>query len=184
MHLSAECARRRAVQHCPQCQRQVAQQAGLTAGLRADLQQAMLDVTWPLKAEYAGTHCPWPHAIVVYHTLQQTFSKSRHGECSLAQDMSRLQLQSVAQRSPAQLKPGTPGDAACRTCLNKRLCNAEEGKYNTLLQISIGQEETDDIITRDIHRTFPEHPQFGCQQGQQMLFRVLKAYSLHDLEVR
>ena len=60
---------------------------------------------------------------------------------------------------------------------------AEDGKYNTLLQISVGQEEVDDVIERDIHRTFPEHPQFGCQAGQQMLFRVLKAYSLHDLEV-
>lgn len=61
---------------------------------------------------------------------------------------------------------------------------AEEGRYNTLLQISIGQEEVDDVITRDIHRTFPEHPQFGAAKGQQLLFKVLKAYSLHDLEVR
>ena len=61
---------------------------------------------------------------------------------------------------------------------------AEEGRYNTLLQISIGQEEVDEVITRDIHRTFPEHPQFGFAQGQQALFRVLKAYSLHDLEAR
>ena len=61
---------------------------------------------------------------------------------------------------------------------------AEDSRYNTLLQISIGQEEVDEIITRDINRTFPEHPQFGFQQGQQALFRVLKAYSLHDLEVR
>lgn len=60
---------------------------------------------------------------------------------------------------------------------------AEDSRYNTLLQISIGQEEVDEIITRDINRTFPEHPQFGFQQGQQALFRVLKAYSLHDLEV-
>lgn len=59
----------------------------------------------------------------------------------------------------------------------------EESRYNTLLQISIGQEEVDEVITRDIHRTFPEHPQFGFPQGQQALFRVLKAYSLHDLEV-
>lgn len=58
-----------------------------------------------------------------------------------------------------------------------------EGRYATLLQISIGQEETDDVIARDIHRTFPEHPQFSFEQGQQALFRVLKAYSLHDLEV-
>ena len=60
---------------------------------------------------------------------------------------------------------------------------SEEGRYNTLLQISIGQEEVDDVITRDIHRTFPEHPQFGNIKGQQLLFKVLKAYSLHDLEV-
>lgn len=46
------------------------------------------------------------------------------------------------------------------------------------------QEETDEIISRDINRTFPEHPQFGYEQGQQALFRVLKAYSLHDLEVQ
>ena len=59
----------------------------------------------------------------------------------------------------------------------------EESRYNTLLQISIGQEEVDEVITRDIHRTFPEHPQFGFAQGQQALFRILKAYSLHDLEV-
>ena len=52
------------------------------------------------------------------------------------------------------------------------------------MQISIGQEETDDIISRDINRTFPEHPQFAFEQGQNALFRVLKAYSLHDLEVR
>ncbi|KAK9818215.1 hypothetical protein WJX72_008962 [[Myrmecia] bisecta] len=60
---------------------------------------------------------------------------------------------------------------------------AEDCKYNVLLQISIGQEEVDEVISRDINRTFPEHPQFGFQQGQQALFRVLKAYSLHDLEV-
>lgn len=61
---------------------------------------------------------------------------------------------------------------------------AEDSRYNTLLQISIGQEETDDIISRDINRTFPEHPQFGYEQGQMALFRLLKAYSLHDLEVQ
>jgi len=59
-----------------------------------------------------------------------------------------------------------------------------EGRYATLLQISIGQEDVDEVITRDIHRTFPEHPQFGLEDvGQAALFNVLKAYSLHDLEV-
>lgn len=60
---------------------------------------------------------------------------------------------------------------------------SEASRYNTLLQISVGQEEVDEVIGRDINRTFPEHPQFGFEQGQQALYRVLKAYSLHDLEV-
>jgi len=59
----------------------------------------------------------------------------------------------------------------------------EDGRYATLLQISVGQEDIDDVISRDIHRTFPEHPLFGFEQGQKALFNLLKAYSLHDLEV-
>ena len=47
-----------------------------------------------------------------------------------------------------------------------------------------GQEEVDDVIRRDMHRTFPEHPMFSAEEGQCALFRVLKAYSLHDLEVK
>jgi hypothetical protein len=47
----------------------------------------------------------------------------------------------------------------------------------------LGQEEVEEIIRRDIHRTFPEHPQFLLGQGQQELFNVLKAYSLSDMEV-
>lgn len=59
----------------------------------------------------------------------------------------------------------------------------DDDQYATLIQISIGQEDVDDIISRDIHRTFPEHPLFGFEQGQKALFNLLKAYSLHDLEV-
>jgi hypothetical protein len=58
-----------------------------------------------------------------------------------------------------------------------------DSRYGTLLQISIGQEDVDDVIARDVHRTFPEHAHFAVKHGQQALFRVLKAYSLHDLEV-
>ena len=43
---------------------------------------------------------------------------------------------------------------------------SEDSRYNTLLQISVGQEEVDEVIGRDINRTFPEHPQFGFEQGQ------------------
>ncbi len=50
-------------------------------------------------------------------------------------------------------------------------------------EMTAGQEEVDDVILRDVHRTFPEHPRFADQAGQMALFRVLKAYSLHDLEV-
>jgi len=63
------------------------------------------------------------------------------------------------------------------------LDDCDGDQYATLIQISIGQEDVDDIISRDIHRTFPEHPLFGFEQGQKALFNLLKAYSLHDLEV-
>ncbi|KAL4457570.1 hypothetical protein ABPG75_012435 [Micractinium tetrahymenae] len=55
-------------------------------------------------------------------------------------------------------------------------------RYATLLQISLGQEDIDEVISRDLHRTFPEHPLFAFEQGQQALFNVLKAYALHDME--
>ncbi|KAF5841867.1 hypothetical protein DUNSADRAFT_10573 [Dunaliella salina] len=43
------------------------------------------------------------------------------------------------------------------------------------------QQEIDEIIMRDINRTFPEHPFFGSAGGQTSLFRLLKAYSLQVL---
>lgn len=56
-------------------------------------------------------------------------------------------------------------------------------RYMTLLQVTVGQEDVEEIIRRDIHRTFPQHPQFVLGQGQAELFNVLKAYSLVDMEV-
>ena len=60
----------------------------------------------------------------------------------------------------------------------------EGGQFDTLLQVTVGQEDVEDTILRDIHRTFPEHPRFLSGQGQQELFNVLKAYSMVDIEVR
>lgn len=60
----------------------------------------------------------------------------------------------------------------------------EGGQFDTLLQVTLGQEDVEDTILRDIHRTFPEHPRFLSGQGQQELFNVLKAYSMVDIEVR
>ena len=57
-------------------------------------------------------------------------------------------------------------------------------RYDTLLQVTVGQEEVEDIIFRDIHRTFPQHPRFLLGQGQEELFNVLKAYSMIDMEAR
>ena len=56
-------------------------------------------------------------------------------------------------------------------------------RYETLTQISLGQEEVDEHILRDIGRTFPEYAQFQDLEGQRALFDVLKAYSMADLEV-
>lgn len=56
-------------------------------------------------------------------------------------------------------------------------------RYQQMLQITVGQEETDEVIRRDIPRTFPEHPLFNFKRGQDALYNVLKAYSVHDLEV-
>jgi hypothetical protein len=42
----------------------------------------------------------------------------------------------------------------------------------------------DDMISRDIARTFPEHPMFCDPEGQGRLFRVLQAYARLDPEVR
>jgi hypothetical protein len=58
-----------------------------------------------------------------------------------------------------------------------------KSKFQTLLQVTVGQEEVESTILLDIHRTFPEHPRFLLGQGQQELFNVLKAYSMEDMEV-
>jgi hypothetical protein len=43
----------------------------------------------------------------------------------------------------------------------------------------------EDMIVRDVPRTFPEHPLFTTpQEGQQRLLRLLKAYAAADPEVR
>ena len=75
-------------------------------------------------------------------------------------------------------------EAVCKVAWPISTVYPEGCRYDTLCQISIGQEEVEEVIQRDISRTFPEHPQFSFEQGQQELFRVLKAYSLHDLQVK
>jgi hypothetical protein len=46
-----------------------------------------------------------------------------------------------------------------------------------------GCGSVEEVILRDVPRTFPEHPLFHTQDGQQRLLRVLKAYAAADPEV-
>jgi hypothetical protein len=46
-----------------------------------------------------------------------------------------------------------------------------------------GVEPIDDVIARDLGRTFPEHPLFVAGEGQGRLGRLLRAYALHDDEI-
>jgi hypothetical protein len=47
-----------------------------------------------------------------------------------------------------------------------------------------GCGSVEEVISRDVPRTFPEHPLFNTPAGQQKLLRVLKAYAAADPEVR
>ncbi|KAF8058922.1 EVI5 [Scenedesmus sp. PABB004] len=57
----------------------------------------------------------------------------------------------------------------------------EGGEYAALLAAGCGCVE--DVILRDVPRTFPEHPLFASAAGQGRLLRVLKAYAAADPEV-
>jgi hypothetical protein len=64
------------------------------------------------------------------------------------------------------------------------MLNETKGSHEEagLLYIKLLKTESvyEKAITRDIHRTFPYHPYFQSQQGQDALFNVVKAYSLYD----
>jgi len=66
------------------------------------------------------------------------------------------------------------------------LCGAHQSqdktKYSTLLRT---QSACEKVIRRDIARTYPEHDFFKKKGGvgQESLFNVMKAYSIHDREV-
>ena len=60
--------------------------------------------------------------------------------------------------------------------------SADKGKYSSYLRT---QSACEKVIRRDIARTYPEHEFFKKQGGvgQESLFNVMKAYSIHDREV-
>ena len=93
--------------------------------------------------------------------------------------------------SPGELQPESPRASEAQAVWTEltalkwplQVDPAVCARYDTLTQISLGQEEVDEHILRDIGRTFPEYAQFQDLEGQRALFDVLKAYSMADLEV-
>ncbi|KAI8462415.1 MAG: rab-GTPase-TBC domain-containing protein [Monoraphidium minutum] len=81
--------------------------------------------------------------------------------------------------------PWAPGagipDAASPSPRYGRLISAPPG--GLLQRCMGGVEAVDDVIARDLGRTFPEHPLFVAGEGQARLGRLLRAYALHDEEV-
>lgn len=63
---------------------------------------------------------------------------------------------------------------------NKKKSCMQEDQYIQLLKQESVYEKA---IIRDLHRTFPHHPFFQSEVGQEALFNVVKAYSIYDPEV-
>lgn len=63
-------------------------------------------------------------------------------------------------------------------------CNEDEKfmieKYRLLLS---KDSPSENVILRDVNRTFPGHQFFQDESGQQSLYKLCKAYSIHDEEV-
>ncbi|XP_050312138.1 ecotropic viral integration site 5 ortholog isoform X3 [Anthonomus grandis grandis] len=65
------------------------------------------------------------------------------------------------------------------------LCGASEGDKKLYAEYIKTKSPCEKVIRRDIARTYPEHDFFKEKDGpgQESLFNVIKAYSLHDREV-
>ena len=66
------------------------------------------------------------------------------------------------------------------------LCDAHESKDKPkYAEYMKTQSACEKVIRRDIARTYPEHDFFKKKDGvgQEALFNVMKAYSIHDREV-
>lgn len=65
------------------------------------------------------------------------------------------------------------------------LCGASEADKKQYADYIKATSACEKVIRRDIARTYPEHDFFKEKDGlgQEALFNVMKAYSLHDREV-
>lgn len=63
-------------------------------------------------------------------------------------------------------------------------CNEDEKKMNESYRLLLTKESAcENVILRDINRTFPGHSFFQDESGQQSLYKLSKAYSIYDEEV-
>ncbi|XP_021949765.1 rab GTPase-activating protein 1-like isoform X2 [Folsomia candida] len=65
-----------------------------------------------------------------------------------------------------------------------RLANCDEMEMLELYKTLISKEcSSDDVIRRDIHRTFPANEFFQSGNGQELLFKICHAYAIYDVDV-
>ena len=63
-------------------------------------------------------------------------------------------------------------------------CNEDEKNMNESYRLLLSKDSpSEQVILRDINRTFPGHPFFQEESGQQALYKLSKAYSIYDEEV-
>jgi hypothetical protein len=63
-------------------------------------------------------------------------------------------------------------------------CNEDEKSMNESYRLLLTKESSsENVILRDVNRTFPGHPFFQDESGQQALYKLSKAYSIYDDEV-
>lgn len=66
-------------------------------------------------------------------------------------------------------------------CGSKFLMEHNEGRFDEYLQ-QPGNPKWEDDITKDLHRQFPQHEMFNSKgsYGQEDLYKILKAYTIHN----
>jgi hypothetical protein len=82
------------------------------------------------------------------------------------------------------LQKGIPGPI--RGLMWQLMSKGKSERYMTMYKSLITRPSKDEkLIVRDLARTYPAHPVFKTPEGpgQQSLFNILKAYSIHDPEV-
>ena len=111
---------------------------------------------------------------------ETTFAMKRELAAIKQHDIDTNQELAIARERIASLS----AHSSCPTSLEELSLKSEIIKQKQEM-INCLQEELIKVIRRDIARTYPEHDLFKKKDGvgQESLFNVMKAYSIHDREV-